>query len=391
MTGHRLLPPEEGLRLEPFRPRGITVREARLRRVLYRNRRAFETRIGEGRLRLRPVARTSLREGHGFDLEIGGIPARIVMDRALHHRLLEHARTDLPFLGLAPAIEGMVLERLFEHALPGVERHLGTVRTGTAPASAEREPIEHAPIGLEPIGRPSDDHAAGGHRVRRDFMVRINDEQTWFLALFAPPELIERIDGIWRRQPVIRRRMTGLPMTMALRTMRTSLGHAAIFDLAPGDIVFADAAPAEQGCFLGVIENALAVPLRVDGNRLRAQSPALAFPQIPSPWQPMIEDLMSDDMDRDDDLAWGDVPVDLVFELLRLRMPLKQLQSLEAGYVLELDRPLSEAVDIRVHGKRIGRGELVVVQDRLGVRIVTLNGPAVDGSPDDDRESGLRS
>lgn len=100
---------------------------------------------------------------------------------------------------------------------------------------------------------------------------------------------------------------------------------------------------------------------------------------------------MSDDMDRDDDLAWGDVPVDLVFELLRLRMPLKQLQSLEAGYVLELDRPLSEAVDIRVHGKRIGRGELVVVQDRLGVRIVTLNGPAVDGSPDDDRESGLRS
>ncbi|MCB1832716.1 MAG: hypothetical protein KDH19_04630, partial [Geminicoccaceae bacterium] len=138
-----------------------------------------------------------------------------------------------------------------------VERHLGTVRTGAAPVSAEREPIEHAPIGLEPIGRPSDDHAAGGHRVRRDFMVRINDEQTWFLALFAPPELIERIDGIWRRQPVIRRRMTGLPMTMALRTMRTSLGHAAIFDLAPGDIVFADAAPAEQGCFLGVIENAL--------------------------------------------------------------------------------------------------------------------------------------
>ena len=85
---------------------------------------------------------------------------------------------------------------------------------------------------------------------------------------------------------------------------------------------------------------------------------------------------MTDETDQDQ--AWGDVPVDLVFELQRLRLPLGELQSMEAGHVLELDRALNEAVDIRVKGRRIGRGELVMIHDRLGVRIVSLSGERHD-------------
>jgi len=78
--------------------------------------------------------------------------------------------------------------------------------------------------------------------------------------------------------------------------------------------------------------------------------------------------------DRPADASFDDLPIKLVFELGRTDMPLGQLQEIGPGHVFELDRPLGEAVDIHAGGKRIGRGEVVRIDDQVGVRVLHLFG-----------------
>lgn len=68
----------------------------------------------------------------------------------------------------------------------------------------------------------------------------------------------------------------------------------------------------------------------------------------------------------------GEVPVHLVFELGRTEIALSELESLQAGYVFELGKPLSQSVDILANGHRVGTGELVRLGETIGVRVSRL-------------------
>ncbi|MGI9490616.1 MAG: type III secretion system cytoplasmic ring protein SctQ [Geminicoccaceae bacterium] len=74
------------------------------------------------------------------------------------------------------------------------------------------------------------------------------------------------------------------------------------------------------------------------------------------------------------DAAFDDLPIKLVFELGRLDMPLGQLQEIGRGHVFQLERPLGEAVEIHAGGRRIGQGEVVRIDDQIGVRVIRLFG-----------------
>ena len=74
------------------------------------------------------------------------------------------------------------------------------------------------------------------------------------------------------------------------------------------------------------------------------------------------------------DAAFDELPVKLVFELGRFDMPLGELQEIGPGHVFELDRPLGEAVEIHASNRRIGQGEIVRIENQIGVRIVRLFG-----------------
>ncbi len=68
-------------------------------------------------------------------------------------------------------------------------------------------------------------------------------------------------------------------------------------------------------------------------------------------------------------------------ELGRTRMPLSQILELQHGSVVELDRLAGDPVDIFVNDCMIARGEVVIVDDKFGVRITEMvssrNGRAV--------------
>ncbi len=67
-----------------------------------------------------------------------------------------------------------------------------------------------------------------------------------------------------------------------------------------------------------------------------------------------------------------DVPVHVSAVLGRTRMDVGQLLRLGPGTMLELDRKVGEAIDIFVNNRLVARGEVVLVEDRLGVTMTEI-------------------
>ncbi len=67
-----------------------------------------------------------------------------------------------------------------------------------------------------------------------------------------------------------------------------------------------------------------------------------------------------------------DIPVQVSAVLGKTTMQVSQLLKLGRGAVIELDRKVGEAIDIYVNNRLVARGEVVVVEDRLGVTMTEI-------------------
>lgn len=67
-----------------------------------------------------------------------------------------------------------------------------------------------------------------------------------------------------------------------------------------------------------------------------------------------------------------DVPVKLSVMLGKTTMPVNQLLKLSRGAVIELDKKVGEPIDILVNDRLVARGEIVVVEDRIGVTMTEI-------------------
>ncbi len=98
----------------------------------------------------------------------------------------------------------------------------------------------------------------------------------------------------------------------------------------------------------------------------------------PDPARAAFEQLTSDategaDLNLDVIL---DVSVSLSLEVGRARIPIRNLLQLNQGSVVELERGAGEPLDVFVNGTLIAQGEVVVVNDRFGVRLTDVVSPA---------------
>ena len=75
-----------------------------------------------------------------------------------------------------------------------------------------------------------------------------------------------------------------------------------------------------------------------------------------------------------------EIPVDLVVELGRARLTIKELAELSNDEVVELDRPSDSPLDVIVGGKIFARGEVVMVGERLALRVTELIGKEAEKS-----------
>lgn len=71
-----------------------------------------------------------------------------------------------------------------------------------------------------------------------------------------------------------------------------------------------------------------------------------------------------------------DVPVTLSMEVGRSRIPIRNLLQLNQGSVVELERAAGEPLDVFVNGTLIAHGEVVVVNEKFGIRLTDVVSPA---------------
>jgi len=67
-----------------------------------------------------------------------------------------------------------------------------------------------------------------------------------------------------------------------------------------------------------------------------------------------------------------DVPVNVSAVLGKSTMEVSKLLKLSSGMVVELDRKIGEAIDIYVNDRLVARGEVVLVEDRLGITMTEI-------------------
>lgn len=71
-----------------------------------------------------------------------------------------------------------------------------------------------------------------------------------------------------------------------------------------------------------------------------------------------------------------DIPLEISVELGRARMPISELLQLGQGSVIELTKLAGEPLEILVNQKLVARGEVVVVNEKFGVRLTDVISPA---------------
>jgi flagellar motor switch protein FliN/FliY len=103
-----------------------------------------------------------------------------------------------------------------------------------------------------------------------------------------------------------------------------------------------------------------------------ASAIAQAAPAAPAPasFAPLPTNGQASDMSQIDLLL--DISLQVTVELGRARMKIAEILGLRNGSVIELDRLAGEPADILVNGTLIAKGEVVVVDEKFGVRVIEV-------------------
>jgi flagellar motor switch protein FliN/FliY len=127
-------------------------------------------------------------------------------------------------------------------------------------------------------------------------------------------------------------------------------------------------------------EQTAAAPVEDDWGAAMAEQAATTPPPSPAPAQPHVfeqfgvgarQGAAHNDLDM-----IMDIPVQLTVELGRAKMPIKNLLQLAQGSVVELSGLAGEPLDVLINGFLIAQGEVVVVDEKLGIRVTDIITPS---------------
>ncbi len=162
--------------------------------------------------------------------------------------------------------------------------------------------------------------------------------------------------------------MPDIPIWAGLELGRSILSQPEIIGLAVGDIVFLQQHVTGQQLIIRA-NSRIAFVGEADGTSITVkQRMELMNEHSEAPEQP--HDEQSPANEKGVDLS--DVSVELLFEIGQQQLSAAELQSMQEGYIFELDRPIEQPVRIRANGKLIAECQLVQIEKRLGARITRL-------------------
>lgn len=126
------------------------------------------------------------------------------------------------------------------------------------------------------------------------------------------------------------------------------------------------------------VEMTMEEAMALEAAQRAAANPPAAAPAAAeaSPvFKPLTADGLGSAQRNDIDMIL-DIPVQLTVELGRTKVPIKNLLQLAQGSVVELDALAGEPMDVLVNGYLIAQGEVVVVNEKFGIRLTDIITPS---------------
>jgi type III secretion system YscQ/HrcQ family protein len=168
--------------------------------------------------------------------------------------------------------------------------------------------------------------------------------------------------------------LDAIPITLRVILGQTTLEAATFAQLAPNDIILVETSQAGR-CTVVAEGDAISFSAEIRQQKITLHTmtvppgknnPSTPAPAVaPTPVAAPAPALMAE--------ALATLPVHLVFEIGEKQIPCKDLRTITPGYVFELDQPVEHSVTVRANGKIVATGDLVQVDDRIGVRITHLH------------------
>lgn len=124
------------------------------------------------------------------------------------------------------------------------------------------------------------------------------------------------------------------------------------------------------------VEMTMEEAMALEAAQRAASNPPAATPAADSVFKPLVVDSPTTANSRNDIDMILDIPVQLTVELGRTKVPIKNLLQLAQGSVVELDALAGEPMDVLVNGYLIAQGEVVVVNEKFGIRLTDIITPS---------------
>ena len=309
------------------------------------------------------LARQALERTLGGALPVAFGPARVLAGEALAESLppdvvlLERSDGRVLGLALAPELALGLCARVLgdpEAELPA-PRALTPAERGIVRylAGAALDALGAADLRVGPVVAPERALALLGSAA----MLELRLPGGW-LRIFVPETLLAAPPPVRPQARYLadagRARLGAVPISFRAGIGAARLSRAELAGLEPGDVIVLDLTRARLAA--GRVHFPGTAASGADRAEIVIHSEEPLLKAQPDPTRPLIDEL----------------PVEVVAELGRVTLSARAALELGPGSVVILGSPLGGPVELTAHGKTIARGELVVVDDQLGVRVTEL-------------------
>ncbi|WKA30053.1 MFS transporter [Bradyrhizobium roseum] len=341
-------PQAQGLSLPRVAPSHVQALNA-----VYRRRPALAATIGGRRTTIVAAWPPSDRRpevSHRVALRLDGEAGELWLPQSMLDVLVNSVDPALSLDRLGPDRAAIVLEFALDSALTAVEMMLGC-KLAIDSYSGQVERLEND--GQLPLF----------------FTLVIEGLLTTGCELRIPPDYAFRLAEGLDRHAGIDRSVLDLPIPVCLRVAAANLTAGEIERLSPDDVVLVDASCEPGDDVIAVIGERLVASVA-----LGPEGPRLATHPIPGATSSWAWSMPTDATAG----AWeGEAetdnrPLHVLFEIGRFELPASQVKQLAPNFLLPLEPLHDQTVDIVVDGQRIGRGTLMRIGNRTGVRVIAV-------------------
>ena len=278
---------------------------------------------------------------------LAGSPAQVVAPKALLSRIIADSGID------TASLRPQSLLLLLEHRLSGM---LGALESALSAAIVVQD--------LSPSDCPAPEGA-----VSIDASCELDGEHYW-IRLLLPHSWVRRCTDELKAVPGLATPIMDFPVAMAIRAGWAHLTIRELASIRLNDVLLVDS-PLTQTEMLAVLGERYAARVRWEEGKGVSLEPLFRLSdEQRKVWS--MTDTANDAPETQVDGQLDDILIKLTFEMGRKEIELGSLRDLAEGHVFDLGRDPRTAVDILAGSRRVGQGELVRINETLGVRITRL-------------------